>query len=47
MNDGRESAEIRGIKSLRAILGHRYAVSDGLAGMQVEDVYQNRRGPLA
>ena len=31
---------------MRAILGHRYAVSDGLAGMQVEDVYQNRRGLL-
>ena len=34
------------MKSLGAILGHRYTVSDGLAGMHVEDIYQDRRGLL-
>ena len=46
MNDGHESGEIPGIKSLGSILGHRYTVADGLAGMQVEDIYQDRRGLL-
>ena len=45
MNDEHESAEIpKRIKSLGSILGHRYTVADGLAGMQVEDIYQDRRG---
>ena len=47
MNDGHESAEIpKRIKSLGSILGHRYTVADGLAGMRVEDIYQDRRGLL-
>ena len=28
------------------LLGHQYTVFDGLAGMQVEDIYQDRRGLL-
>ncbi len=28
------------------ILRHQYTVFDGLAGMQVEDIYQDRRGLL-
>ena len=28
------------------ILGHQYTVFDGLAGMQVEDIYQDQRGLL-
>ncbi len=47
MNDVHESAEIpKRIESLSSILGHRYTVADGLAGMQVEDIYQDRRGLL-
>ena len=46
MNDGREFGGIPGIKSLGAIRGHRYTVSDGLAGRHVEDIYQDRRGLL-
>lgn len=34
------------IKSFDHVLGHRYTVSDGLAGMNVEDIYQDRRGLL-
>ena len=45
MNDVHESAEIpKRIESLSSILGHQYTISDGLAGMQVEDIYQDRRG---
>ena len=47
MNDGRKSAEIsQRIKSLDSTLSRQYTVSDGLAGMQVEDIYQDRRGLL-
>ena len=47
MNDGREPAEIpQRIKSLDSTLSRQYTVSDGLAGMQVEDIYQDRRGLL-
>ena len=35
-----------GIRSLGNISSHRYTISDGLAGMQVEDIYQDRRGLL-
>ena len=34
------------IKAFEHVLGHRYTVSDGLAGMHVEDIYQDRRGLL-
>ena len=47
MNNGRKSAEIpQRIKSLDSTLSRQYTVSDGLAGMQVEDIYQDRRGLL-
>ena len=47
MNDGRKSAEIpQRIKSLDSTLSRQYTVADGLAGMQVEDIYQDRRGLL-
>ena len=47
MNDGRDSVEsLRGTAFLGSILGYQYTISDGLAGMQVEDVYQDRRGLL-
>ena len=36
----------RQIKSFDHVLGHRYTVADGLAGMQVEAIYQDRRGLL-
>ena len=36
----------RPIKSFDHVLGHRYTISDGLAGMQVEAIYQDRRGLL-
>ena len=36
----------RPIKSFDHVLGHRYTVEDGLAGMQVEAIYQDRRGLL-
>ena len=36
----------RPIKSFDHVLGHRYTVDDGLAGMQVEAIYQDRRGLL-
>ena len=36
----------RQIKSFDHVLGHRYTVDDGLAGMQVEAIYQDRRGLL-
>ena len=32
--------------SFGRLLGHQYTVFDGLAGMQVEDIYQDRRGLL-
>ena len=34
------------IKSFDHVLGHRYTISDGLAGMHVEDIYQDRQGLL-
>ena len=47
MNDGRDSVEsLRGTAFPGSILGYQYTISDGLAGMQVEDVYQDRRGLL-
>ena len=47
MNDARESAKIpRHKKPFDRILGHQYTVFDGLAGMQVEDIYQDQRGLL-
>ena len=43
----RKSAKIpRHKKPFDRILGHQYTVFDGLAGMQVEDIYQDRRGLL-
>ena len=33
-------------KPFDRILGHQYTVFDGLAGMQVEDIYQDQRGLL-
>ena len=45
MNHGGESGG-SGIKSLGINSAHRYTLSDGLAGMQVEDIYQDRRGLL-
>ena len=45
MNDGRDFMEsLRGTAFPGSILGYQYTISDGLAGMQVEDVYQDRRG---
>ncbi len=45
MNDGRDSVEsLRGTAFPGSILGYQYTISDGLAGIQVEDVYQDRRG---
>lgn len=32
--------------SFGRLLGHQYTIFDGLAGMQVEDIYQDRRGLL-
>ena len=47
MDDGSEVSEIpKHKKSLEHVLGHRYTVADGLAGMQVEAIYQDRRGLL-
>ena len=47
MDDGSEASEIpKYKKSLEHVLGHRYTVDDGLAGMQVEAIYQDRRGLL-
>ena len=47
MNHCRESGgSPGGIRSLGVISAHRYTISDGLAGMQVEDMYQDRRGLL-
>ena len=47
MDDGSEAAEIPiHKKSLEHVLGHRYTAADGLAGMQVEAIYQDRRGLL-
>ena len=47
MNDARESAKIpRQKRPFDRILGHQYTVFDGLAGMQVEDIYQDQRGLL-
>ena len=47
MDDGSEVSEIpKHKKSLEHVLGHRYTVDDGLAGMQVEAIYQDRRGLL-
>ncbi len=47
MDDGSEASRIpRQIKSFDHVLGHRYTVADGLAGMQVEAIYQDRRGLL-
>lgn len=36
----------RPIKYFEHVLGHRYTTADGLAGMHVEDIYQDRRGLL-
>ena len=36
----------RPIKYFEHVLGHRYTMADGLAGMHVEDIYQDRRGLL-
>ena len=45
MDDGSEASEIPKYKqSLEHVLGHRYTVDDGLAGTQVEAIYQDRRG---
>ena len=47
MNDARGSAKIpRQKRPFDRILGHQYTVFDGLAGMQVEDIYQDQRGLL-
>ena len=47
MDDGSEVSEIpKHKKSLEHVLGHRYTVADGLAGMQVEAIYQDRQGLL-
>ena len=47
MDDGSEVSEIpKHKKSLGHVLGHRYTVADGLAGMQVEAIYQDRQGLL-
>ena len=47
MNDERDSVEsLRGTAFPDSILGYQYTISDGLAGMQVEDIYQDRRGLL-
>ena len=44
MNDASEPPRQR--SPFDRILGHQYTVFDGLAGMQVEDIYQDRRGLL-
>ena len=44
MNDA--SGPPRQRSSFDHILGHQYTVFDGLAGMQVEDIYQDQRGLL-
>ena len=47
MDDGSEASEIsKHKKSLEHVLGHRYTVADGLAGMQVEAIHQDHRGLL-
>ena len=47
MDDVSEAAQTpRQIKSFEHVLGHRYTVADGLAGMQVEAIYQDRQGLL-
>ena len=47
MNDARGSAKIpRQKRPFDRILGHQYTIFDGLAGMQVEDIYQDQRGLL-
>ena len=47
MDDGNEATEIlKHKKSFDHVLGHRYTVADGLAGMQVEAIYQDHRGLL-
>ena len=47
MNDALESAKAPSQKkSFDHILGQHYTVFDGLAGMHVEDIYQDRRGLL-
>ena len=47
MNDARESAKAPSQKkSFDHILGQHYTVFDGLAGMHVEDLYQDRCGLL-
>ena len=45
MNDASEPPP-RQRSSFDHILGHQYTVFDGLAGMQVEDIYQDQRGLL-
>ena len=44
MNDASEPPRQR--SPFDRILGHQYTVFDGLAGMQVEDIYQDQRGLL-
>ena len=47
MNDASEPTRTpRQRKPFDHILGHQYTVFDGLAGMQVEDIYQDQRGLL-
>ena len=47
MNDANRPARTpRQRSSFDHILGHQYTVFDGLAGMQVEDIYQDQRGLL-
>ena len=47
MNDASESVKAPSQKkSFDHILGQHYTVFDGLAGMHVEDIYQDRRGLL-
>ena len=47
MNDASGPARTpRQRRPFDGILGHQYTVFDGLAGMQVEDIYQDQRGLL-
>ena len=47
MDEVSQAAQIpKPIKSFEHVLGHRYTVADGLAGMHVEAIYQDRRGLL-
>ena len=47
MDDGSEIAQTpRQIKFFEHVLGHRYTIADGLAGMQIEAIYQDCRGLL-